>query len=487
VQVKMGLSWVSIEKARENLRREIPGFGFDGVRSRTASEWRRLLETIRVSGGTEEDRTKLYTALYHCFSTPHDLTGDNGLWDSDEPHYEDFFCIWDTFRTLHPLLTLIAPDKQRDMVRSLVDKYVHRGWMPDATVAGGYGLVQGGTNGDVVVADALAKGLEGIDYETAYEALKKNAEVQPTGPNDSVQFGRGGLDDYEEYGYVPVDYDGPDKGQGHYGRSASRTMEYAHNDFCVAQVAKALGRREDYERYTARSVGWRKLWDPEVRSVRPRYKDGAFLAPWDPTQGYYGFSAPFYEGSGYTYSTWVPHDAQGLIDLLGGDGPALSWLDEYFDRGLHDVGNQPGFLAPYLYVHMGRQDKAVDRVRRIMNEEFRTGRSGLPGNDDSGAMSSWYIWGALGLYPNAGQPFYYVGSPIFEEARVSVGRRELRILAPGTGEENRYVQSAKLNGRALDRAFVYHDEISSGGTLELVMGPEPSGWGRTQRPPSVGA
>jgi predicted alpha-1,2-mannosidase len=487
VLMKVGVSFVSPEQARANLLRETPDWDFDAVRRRAEAAWEDALGKIKIEGGTEEQRRIFYTALFHCHYMPHDLSGENAWWDSTEPHYEDFYAIWDTFRTHFPLLTLIQPERQRDMVRSLVDTYVHTGWMPDSRIAGANGMTQGGSNGDVVVADAITKGVKGIDYAKAYEALVKNAEVESARP---LYEGRA-LAEYKRLGYVSLNYP----------RSASRTVEYAYDDFCIAQVARMLGKTEESQKYLERSKNWINVWSDETRSARPRFEDGRWLAPFTaahfyPDKDFSYWDAPFYEGSGYIYGTYVPHDAQGLINRLGGDERFVAWLDAFFNNpptrdagfnpGLYNHNNEPNFLAAFLYTHAGRPDRTQERVRRILDTEYRTGRGGLPGNDDSGAMSSWYVWGAVGLYPNAGQPFYYIASPLFERSTIDLGGgRAFRIEARNVSGANVYVQSATLDGRTLSRAWLKHEEVAAGGRLVLQMGPKPSGWGRDERPPSM--
>ncbi len=487
VQMKIGVSFISPEKARANLLQEMPAWDFDAVRRQAEAAWENALGQIKIEGGTEVQRKIFYTALYHSHYMPHDLTGENVWWDSHEPHYEDFYAIWDTFRTHFPLLTLLQPERERDMVRSLVDTYIHTGWMPDSRIAGANGMTQGGSNGDVVVADALAKGVTGIDYRKAYEALIKNAEVDSPRP---LYEGRA-LAEYKQLGYVSMNYP----------RSTSRTMEYAYDDFCIAQVAQALGQTADSRKYLARSKNWLNVWSDETRSARPRYADGRWLAPFQaahfyPDKDYSYWDAPFYEGSGYIYGTYVPHDAQGLINKLGGDEPFSAWLDAFFNNpptrdpafnnALYNHNNEPDFLAAFLYIHAGRPERTQERVRRILATEYTTGRGGLPGNDDSGAMSSWYVWGAMGLYPNAGQPYYYICSPLFQRSTIHLGGgRTFIIEAPETSESNLYVQSATLDGRTLDRAWLKHDELVRGGRLVLRMGAQPSTWGRGDRPPSM--
>lgn len=470
VQIKLGVSFISIAKARANLEREIPGWDFDAVHRQAAAAWEQVLGRIRVEGGTETQRMIFYTALYRSHFMPHDLTGENVWWDSQEPHYEDFYCLWDTFRTLHPLLTLIQPERQRDMVRSLIDTYVHTGWLPDARIAGANGMTQGGSNADVLIADALAKGLTGIDYQKAYEAMVKNAEVDSPRP---LHEGRE-VAEYKRLGYLSLKHT----------RSASRTMEYAYNDFSLAQVAKALGRPDEYRKYLERSKNWMNLWDSKTRFIRPRYPDGSWLEPFSPTHSYpdeqYSYwDSPFYEGNAWQYSTYVPHDMRTLISLLGGEERFVQWLDEFFEKGIYNQGNEPDILAPYLYIHAGRPDRTAERVRRLLATEYGTGRAGLPGNDDAGTMSSWYVWGAIGLYPNAGQPYYYIGSPVFSRIRIDLGGgKEFIIEAPETSETNKFVQEALLNGQPLNRAWLLHSEIAVGDRLILRMGAQPSDWGQ---------
>jgi predicted alpha-1,2-mannosidase len=488
VQMKIAVSFKSIEQARANLTREVGARSFDEVRTRAEAAWEDALSKIIVEGGTDSERRIFYTALYRSQYMPHELTGENVWWESNEPHYEDYYCLWDTFRTLHPLLTLIQFERQRDMVRSMVDTYAHTGWMPDARIAGANGLTQGGSNADVLVADAFVKGLKGIDYRKAYESMVKNAEVDSPRP---VYEGRE-VEEYKRLGYLSLKHE----------RSVSRTVEYSYDDFCVAQVARGLGKSADAHKYLQRSKNWMNLWDVETQTVRPRAPDGSWMTPYSPTKIYSldsehftWWGAPYYEGSGYQYSTYVPHDVQGLINKLGGDAKFIAWLDNFFDKaaasradvgGLYTQGNEPDILAPYLYIHAGRPDRTEERVRHLLATEYREGRAGLPGNDDAGTMSSWYVWNAVGLYPNTGQPYYYIGSPLFKRSRISVGDNQTFIIeALETSATNKYVQSARLNGRPLRRAWLRHDEIIHGGELVLKMGDKPSQWARLQRPPSI--
>lgn len=361
------------------------------------------------------------------------------------------------------------------MVRSLLDTYAHTGWLPDARIAGATGPSQGGSNGDVVIADAIVKQLGGLDEDLALEALLKDGDVQS---DDPLNQGRE-LRDYLSLGYMSLSQT----------RSASRTLEYAFDDYAIASAAARLGRTEIAKRFAARSLNWANLWDSKLGCIRPRYADGRWLENFDCGREYPDatsewWDAPFYEGSSRQYSTFVPHDVAGLMRRLGGRRAFVQWLDRFFDDGAYSHGNEPDILAPWLYIHAGRPDRTAERVRAIMTNSYRSGRAGLPGNDDAGTLSAWYVWAAVGLFPNAGQPFYYIGSPVFSRSVIHLEHgRSFVIEAPATSAENIYVQSAELNGKPLNRAWITHEEVASGGRLLLHMGPRPTGWAAAAAPP----
>ena len=467
VTLKLAVSFVSVDQARAHLAGEAQGRDFAAIRAGAEGQWRDVLSLIDVEGGTGGERTQFYSALYRLHSMPHDLSGDNAWWTSAEPHYEDFYTLWDTFRTVHPLLTLIEPQRQRDMVRSLLDTYVHTGWLPDARVAGANGLVQGGTNGDVVIADAVVKHLGGFDLDLAYAAVRKDGDVEA---DDQLIAGRA-LKDYLSLGYMSLSQT----------RSATRTVEYAYDDFAIAEVARATGHADDAARFLKRSGNWRTLWDDKLECIHPRYADGTWLENYDcdytyPDSTTPWWDAPFYEGSGTQYSPYVPQDPAGLMTRIGGKAAFVAWLDHLFD-GHYDPGNEPDILAPYFYLYAGRPDRTADTLRKIMAEAYHPTRKGLPGNDDAGTMSAWYVWNAIGLYPNAGQPLYYIGSPLFTRAVLRLeGGKTFTVSAPNASEANRYVVAARLNGRPLNQAWLSHDEIVEGGVLELDMAAQPGAW-----------
>ncbi len=470
--MKLAVSFISIDKAEANLY-EVATLDFDRALRKAEQQWSVALGKIRIEGGSTVQRAIFSSALYRAQVMPHDLSGENAWWSSSEPHYEDYYTLWDTFRTQDPLLTVIQPDRERDMVRSLVDTYRHTGWIPDARIAGSNGLTQGGSNGDVLIADAIVKGVRGIDYQTAYQALLKDAE---TDSPDPLLYGRENMSTYKRLGYLPLSV----------GRSGSRTMEYAYDDFAIAEVAEALGRTDAAAKYRRRSLFWANLWDKTFQSVRPRYADGRWLVPFNRELTTKSWASPFYEGSPWQYSTYVPHDVQGLINRTGGDAPFVAWLDQFFAANDYDPGNEPDMLAAWLYIHAGRPDRTQAMVRQLLDKYYRPGREGLPGNDDAGAMTSWYVWAAMGLYPNAGQAYYYIGAPVFTKVRIEVGgNRFFTIEARRSSPVNRYIESAKLNGHPLDRAWLKHSELMAGGILDLEMGSRPPRWGIHDRPYSV--
>lgn len=467
VRMKLGVSFLGIEKARANLAAELPDWDFDAAVTRARAAWDAALAKINVTGGTDEQQRIFYTALYRAHTMPHDLSGENVWWRSSEPHYEDFYTLWDTFRTVHPLLTLIQPQRQREMIRSLIDTYTHTGWMPDARIAGGNGMTQGGSNGDVLIADAVVKGIGGFDAALAYQAIRKNGEVESDQP---LLQGRV-LRDYLARGYVSLEQP----------RSASRTLEYAYDDFAIGAVASQLGKTADAARYRARSANWKNLWDGRLGCIRPRYADGSWIENYSCTDEYPDRStpwweAPFYEGNALQYSTYIPHDIAGLIEKTGGNTGFTAWLDRLFD-GHYSQGNEPDLLAPFLYIHAGRPDRTADILRDLMAKHYKLSRTGLPGNDDAGAMSSWYVWNAMGIYPNAGQPYYYIGTPLFTRSRIALENgKSFTVEAPSASSANRYVTAARLNGKPIDRAWISHAELAAGGVLTLEMGPTPGAW-----------
>ena len=481
VRMKIGISFLSVEQARHNAETEIPGFNFEAVHLAAVAKWDQVLKKVEIKGATPEQAQEFYTALYHTMLMPTDRTGENPLWKSSEPYYDDYYAIWDIFRTSGPLLTLVAPERESAIVRALVDLYRHEGWLPDARSGNYNGRTQGGSDAEFLITDAYLKGLKGIDWKTALAAEIHDAEVSPA---DHLKEGRGGLDDWHKLGYVSIE--GSD-------RPGSVDMEYAADDFEIALLAKGLGNTADYEKYLKRSANWRKLWDADFSDggftgfIRPRHRDESWLTPFTAMEFCTWGGDTFYEGNSWTYSTFVPQDVAGLIEMGGGPETFVRRLDAFFDvPGRYDVGNEPGFLSPYLYIWAGRPDKTDARVREIIAKSYHTGPNGLPGNDDSGAMSSWFAFGEMGIFPNAGQDVYLIGSPAFTQTTLHLaGGKNFVIEARGLSAENMYVTAATLNGKKLDRAWLRHGEIAKGGRLVLTMARSPNDWAQHELPPSA--
>lgn len=496
LQVKVGISFVSSAKARQNLLSETPYWQFDRVLADTRQAWESLLARVELAPGTPQRAQRmLYTGLYHTMLMPVERTGENPLWHSTQPYYDDFYAVWDTFRSSSPLLTLIDPARQASIVNAMLDIYQHDGYLPDARSGNANGRTQGGSNAEVVLADAYVKGLKGIDYKLALEAMLKDADVAPGGNEE--QEGRGGLADYNRLGYV----------SSNYPRAGTRTLEYAYNDFNIATVARGLGRTDVFDRFARQAGNWQNLWRPTVSKgttgfIMPRDAAGAWIdtisctvpgktrrayAPTDiDTAGCVCWWCGFlYEASSWEYSLYVPHDVAGLMARTGGADAFRRRLDTYFDAGYYNVGNEPSFFSPNLYHWLGRPDLSSARIGAIVARHFHDGADGIPGNDDSGAMSSWLVLRMLGLYPNAGQSYYLISSPLVAESTLHLADgRSMRIVARGWSEQARTIQSARLNGKPLARAWIEHAELEAGGVLELEMGTMASAWG-SELPPSL--
>lgn len=500
VHVKIGISFLSSKKARYNVEQEIPHWDFESVINNLTNEWEKLLSRIEVSSDSSPAYKRMfYTGLYHAMLMPVERTGENPLWKSDQPYYDDYYAIWDTYRTSSPLITFIDPKRKTDIINSMIDIYKHDGYMPEARSGNSNGRTQGGSNSSAVIADAFVKGLSGIDYETALQAMLKDATVPPGGNEE--QEGRGGLIAYNTLGYVPYGTD----------RAGNRTVEYAYNDFNIAIVAKGLGKEDIYQRFIRQANNWKNLWreDYEHEGVKgfilPRDHEGNWLdsLPYGkskiqhPTYQYTPLTreAPwyncwwctfFYEGTSWVYSLFVPHDVQGLIHKCGGREAFHKRLNTFFEKEYYDVNNEPSFLTPCLYHWIGRPDISSRRIREIVAKHYNDTPMGLPGRDDSGAMSSWLAFHLMGLYPNAGQSYYLINSPFLKETIIHLEEgKSFRIIAKSLSDKNKYIQSVKLNGKSYNRSWIEHKDIAKGGELLIQMGSKPSDWGTIEPPPSL--
>lgn len=509
VNVKVGISYVSVEQARRN----IPTCGFDAQLSSLRQAWEEQLSKIQIEGTTEQ-RHMFYTALYHTMLMPVDKTGENPKnAHQQSPYYDDYYAIWDTYRTSSTLLTLICPDRQVDIINSLLNIYQQDGYMPDARSGDCNGRTQGGSNAEVVVADAFLKGLQGIDYPLALKAMIHDAEADPG--TDHEKHGRGGLTLYNERGYIP------------YGipRAGTRTVEYALNDYCIAQVARGLNKPDLYKKYMKRSQNWKNLWrtDFEWDGMRgfilPRDANGQWMdaVPWGESKVYHPvipytpvtkvapwylpwWSTFFYEATSEEYSLSVPHDVPGLIRACGGKRKFRERLDLFFEKGYYNVQNEPSFLTPCLYHWIGRPDLSTQRIHQIVRDHYSDAPDGLPGNDDSGAMSSWLAFHMMGLYPNAGHDYYLLNLPLLpgytfrlangRSLRVTVQDEEGHALAdsllsPFTQRPTQFQVS--FNGRRLNDFRLRHALLMEGGELMFTVTEKGSGAPISKAAPVVSA
>lgn len=500
VNVKIGISFLSSRKAKHNIEREVPHWNFESVVAGLTDEWEKLLRRIEIASHTPLAYKRMfYTGLYHAMLMPVDRTDENPLWKSDQPYYDDYYAIWDTYRTSSPLITFIDPGRKADIIRSMIDIYRYDGYMPEARSGNSNGRTQGGSNSSAVIADAFVKKLPGIDYETALQAMLKDATVPPGGNEE--QEGRGGLAEYNRLGYVPYGID----------RAGNRTVEYAYDDFTIATVAHGLGKTDIYDRFIRQADNWKNLWrdDYEHYGVKgfiwPRDREGNWLdeLPFGtskiqhPTYEYTPLTreAPwytcwwctfFYEGTSWVYSLFAPHDVRGLIEKCGGKEAFKKRLDIFFEEDFYDVNNEPSFLTPCLYHWIGRPDISGQRIRDIVAANYNDTPMGLPGRDDSGAMSSWLAFHLMGFYPNAGQSYYLIHSPFLEETTIHLDNGKcFKIIARNLSDKNSYIQSVRLNGKPYHRSWIEHQDIVNGGQLVMQMGSRPSDWGTTDLPPSL--
>jgi predicted alpha-1,2-mannosidase len=522
IEVRVGISYISAEQARCNLQREIPDWGFDQVKARARTVWNQALGAVDVTGGTEKERTIFYTALYRSLGRMTDITED-GKYFSGYDHQvhnaegHDFYIddgLWDTYRSLHPLQMLLDAKQQEDMIRSYLRMYEQSGWLPSFPSVAGDQAVMIGHHAASLIADAYAKGYQDFDLNLAYTAMRKNATEATM-----IPWRRGPLTSidkvYFEKGFFPALAKGEQETvsqvTGEKRQATSVTLENAYDDWCVAQLAKALGKTSDAEYFSRLAHNYKNVFDPRIDFMAPKSEDGHWVADFDPMLGGgQGGRDYFTEVNSWLYSFNVQHDVAGLIRLMGGRDAFNAKLDRLFVEqygtskyqflgqfpdatglvGLYAQGNEPSFHIPYLYDFSGQPWKTQRRVRQMMGVWYTDGPLGIPGDDDGGATSSWYVLSALGFYPVCpGSPVYEIGSPIFTKSAVRLGNGKLfTVIARHASAQNKYIQSAKLNGKPLNKAWFRHADIANGGTLVLEMTDKPNlQWGSAHEdaPPSM--
>lgn len=521
-EARVGFSYISAEQARKNLEEEIPGWTFDGVKSDTRALWNRALDGIVTVGGTERQRTIFYTALYRSLGRMTDITED-GRYFSAYDHAvhnaegHDFYIddgLWDTYRSLHPLQLLLDPHQQEDMVRSYIRMYEQSGWLPSFPSVAGEQAVMIGHHAAEFILDTYAKGYRDFDVEKAYAAMRKNATEatmlpwsrEPLTSLDRVYFDKGFFPALAWGEHETIQAVTPERRQ-----SVSVTLENSYDDWSVAQLAKALGNQADVAYFTKLAYNYKNLFNPAIGFMAPKSADGNWVEHFDPKLGGgNGGRDYFTEVNAWLYTFSVQQDVEGMIGLLGGRESFNAKLDRLFVEqygtskfqflgqfpdatglvGLYAQGNEPSFHIPYLYDFSGQPWKTQRRVRQLMDVWYGDGPLGIPGDDDGGATSSWYVLSAIGFYPVCpGSPVYEIGSPIFARTtiRLSDGKK-FTIVANHVSARNKYIQSAQLNGKPLNKPWFNHSDIANGGTLVLEMVDQPNtNWGSdpADAPPSM--
>lgn len=501
VTSRVGISFISTAQACDNVNTQIPaGTTLSSLTNNAKQVWKdEVLSKVTTTESNLGNLQLLYSSMYFMHLLPSNRTGENPIWNSTEPYYDDTFTTWDLFRCTFALLQVFQPSMYEEYIRSLIDIFRFEGYMPDARSSNFNGASQGGSNSDNIMADAYVKGVRGaVNWTAGYEAMLKNAEVTPVNNNDprdlssSTKEGRGALPDWLELGYITPKY----------GRAVTRAVEYSVNDFSLSQVAAELGKKGDVEKYIDRSRNWRNHWNPAATSLNfsgfvvPRSRQG-FIEQ-DPLQcgGCYWGDA-YYEGLPWEYSFNAQHDINTLIALSGGPEtfvnrlemmftPNITSRNAAFNGTIFNPGNEPSFNTPYLYNYVGRQDLSVKQSRNIAKSYYSPTPGGLPGNSDAGAMESWLLWNMLGLYPMVSQTTFLIGSPWFANTTISLGAgKALSMTTTGGTNDSYYVQSLQVNGKQWAQSWVTWDDIfANGGTMDFVLGPVPKNWTTGPPPPS---
>lgn len=468
VEVKIGISYVSIDNARENLQKETDNKSFDSVYEETHTKWNNLLSRIKVEGSSEDDKIIFYTALYHTLIHPNILNDFNGeypeinrgkIGKTEDTRYT-VFSLWDTYRNLHQLMSLVYPQQQSDMIKSMLDMYSENGWLPKWELNSTETFTMVGDPASIVIADTYLKGIQDFDIKKAYEAMLKSADQIENNPL------RPELKDYIEKGYVTTDNEG----------SVSKTEEYNVADYSIALLAKELGEKEDYERFKKRSISYRKLFDKNLNLLRPRNSNGSWHEPFNPEAGAnFTKNIGFIEGNAWQYAFMVPHDINGLKKLMGGNKAFTNQLRMVFDTNQFDMANEPDIAYPYLFNYVkGEEWRSQKLVKKLVRKYFQNKPDGLPGNDDTGTMSAWLVYSMMGIYPiSPGSPEYTITSPMFDKITIQLDskyykKKQLVIEREGKSK-------GKINKILLDKTkhksyFITHDKLINSNKLRIILG-----------------
>lgn len=477
VEVQVGVSFVSIDNARENLNAEQNGFEFEKVVKEGHDEWARTLDRVTVEGGTEDQRRVFYTALYHTQIHPTVLQDVNGEYPKMESNENGktagnrytVFSLWDTYRNLSQLETLLYPDKQVDMINSMIDMYREWGWMPKWELFSRETWTMEGDPAIPYIADAYMRGLRGFDINEAYKAFRTSATTE--GKNNRM---RPDIDPYIERGYVPMGYYAADMSGDN---SVSHALEYYLADNALSILAGELGHKADAKLFRQRALGYKHYYSKESGTLRPITMDGKFLSPFNPEDGYDFTNAPgFHEGSAWNYTFYAPHDVLGMAKLMGGQRKFCDKLQMVFDKGLYDPANEPDIAYPYLFSYFkGDEWRTQKTVNDLLTKYYTARPDGIPGNEDTGTMSAWAIFSMMGLYPdNPGDPSYTLTTPVFDKVTLHLDPKfypqgDITIETDRTSPSQLYIKSMTLGGKKLNGYRISHKQLVEGKTLRMSL------------------
>ncbi|MDD7913090.1 GH92 family glycosyl hydrolase [Polaribacter sp. MSW5] len=478
VFIKIGISAVDIEGAKKNLKGEIGNQTFEQVKKTAQDFWEEQLEKIVIEDSNLDNKTNFYSSMYHVSIAPNlyqDVDGryrgmDLKIHESKDFDYYTVFSMWDTYRAAHPLYTIIEQEKTNDFVNTFLAKYDEGGIMPIWDLAGNYTGCMIGYHAVPIIVDAYLKGIKNYDIEKAFKAMKHSAT------RDKL-----GLDSYKNFGFIPVEKE---------SESVSKTLEYAYDDWTIAQMAKSLGKDEDYKTYSERAQYYKNVFDPESQFMRGRFRN-TWFAPFDPYEVNFNYT----EANSWQYSFYVPQDVTGFMNLLGGKQQLENQLDKLFvaenkTSGRHQLditgligqyahGNEPSHHMAYLYNFVNKPYKTQEKIRQILTELYTNTPDGISGNEDCGQMSAWYIFSSLGFYPvTPGANQYIIGAPLFKKATINLeSGKSFTVQANNISSENKYIKSVLLNGTNYENSFINHTDIMKGGSLVFEMTNEPTSWG----------
>ena len=477
VEVQVGVSFVSIANARENLNAEQQGFDFDKTASLASREWSNTLDRITVEGGTESQRKVFYTALYHSQIHPtvlQDVNGEYPLMESSgngttSANRYTVFSLWDTYRNLSQLETLVYPDRQVDMINSMTDMYREWGWMPKWELFGRETWTMEGDPAIPYIADAYMRGLRGFDIETAYKAFRTSATLP--GKDNKM---RPDVDPYIEKGYIPLGYFAADMSGDN---SVSHALEYYLADNALSILADELGHKEDAKLFRQRSLGYRHYYSKESGTLRPITADGKFLTPFDPEAGANFENCPgFHEGSAWNYTFYAPHDVKGLAKLMGGQRKFVDKLQMVFDKGLYDPANEPDIAYPYLFSYFkGDEWRTQKTVRDLLDKYYTDKPAGIPGNEDTGTMSAWALFSMMGIYPdNPGSPYYTLTTPVFDKVTIHLDKKyypqgDITIETKRTSPSQLYIKRVTVGGKKVGGYRISHKQLIEGKILQFEL------------------